>query len=277
MNESSAWSVTVTEGLAQTAQQLGDFLPKLLGAVALVLIGWLLATVLRALTRRLIRALARLTDSLTTRATVRAGRLVHTSELVVGNLLFWIVLLFFAAAATQLLGLVSLALWANQLLTYIPVLLAGAIIIVTGLIVGALTRDVIIATAPAAHPQRGLLARAAQIAVVVTAVVVGADQIGIEVGFLVIIAAVALGAFLGGLALSMSLGAQTHVSNLIGAHHARQTYQVGQRIRIAEHEGRVLELTPTAVILDSEEGRISLPARLFSEQAAVVRDDSEDA
>jgi len=45
---------------------------------------------------------------------------------------------------------------------------------------------------------------------------------------------------------------------------------VGQRIRVAGHEGRILELTPHSVVLETEDGRVSVPGRVFSEEAVVL-------
>jgi hypothetical protein len=45
---------------------------------------------------------------------------------------------------------------------------------------------------------------------------------------------------------------------------------VGQRVRIAGLEGRIEQVTPTAVVLDAADGRIVVPAKLFSEEVAVI-------
>ena len=45
-------------------------------------------------------------------------------------------------------------------------------------------------------------------------------------------------------------------------HHLRQAFSVGQTIRVAGHQGRVLEVTAAALILETDEGRVSLPGRV---------------
>ena len=96
------------------------------------------------------------------------------------------------------------------------------------------------------------------------------DQIGINITFVVIITAVILAALLGGVALALSLGARIYVANLIGARYLRETYRVGQRIRIGDWEGRVLEFTATAIVLETTAGRMTIPGKAFNELPSVL-------
>ena len=50
----------------------------------------------------------------------------------------------------------------------------------------------------------------------------------------------------------------------------RQAFPVGQFIRVAGHEGRILEVTATVVIIETGEGRITLPGRIYNEQPIAV-------
>jgi len=71
---------------------------------------------------------------------------------------------------------------------------------------------------------------------------------------------------LGGIALAFGLGARTHVSNIIAANQLRQIYQAGDNVRIGETEGRVVEITVSRVIIDTEAGSVGIPAKSFDEQ-----------
>ena len=72
-------------------------------------------------------------------------------------------------------------------------------------------------------------------------------------------------------ALALSLGARNYVANLIGGHHLRQAFSVGQQVKVSGFEGRILELTPIAVILETVEGRVTLPAKVFGEEPIVLK------
>ncbi len=267
----SQWRDALAGVLDQTVERLALYLPNVLGAFLLLFVGWIVAHVLRATAVRLTllgeRTLARLPVGRGTLPT----RLPSASAKILGSVVFWIVVLFFLTAATQVLGLLTFTNWLARVVDYLPTVFAGALIIIAGFLVSRIARELVqAAAASAGERQRELIGRVTQAAILVTAILVGAEQIGIKVTFLVILAAAAGIALVGAVALALSLGAREYVANLIGGHYLRQRYSVGQHVRVAGYEGRILELTDTAVVLETVEGRASLPAKVFNEQPIVL-------
>ena len=261
------------EALASAAAAIFDriiaYMPSIFGAIALLIVGWALGRLLRALTTRAVMLLDRVFSRIGAPGTerLRMGR----ASVVLGTIVFWVVVLFFVTAATQVLGLAPFTAWLGQLVAYLPTLVAGLLIIGAGYVVARIVFDLVRATATRLQPaQRNALARIAQIAIIVGAVLVGADQIGIKVTFLVVFVAAIAAAIVGGVALSVGLGARDYIANLIGAHYLRQAVPAGQTVRIGEFEGRVIEVTATALIMETVNGRVSLPARVYNEQAITV-------
>lgn len=271
MDMFSQWRDALAGAFDQTLQRLALYLPNVIGAFLLLLAGWIVAHALRLAAMRLTllgeRALARISTGRGTTTT----RLPGSSAKILGSVVFWVVLLFFVAATTQVLGLQVFAAWLARVADYLPTVFAGLLIIVAGVLLSRLARDVVEAAAVGTgERQRALIGRVVQAAILVTAILVGADQIGIRVTFLVILAAAAGIALVGAVALALSIGARDYVANLIGAHHLRQRYSVGQQVRVAGYEGRILELTETALVLETGEGRASLPAKVYNEQPIVL-------
>jgi small-conductance mechanosensitive channel len=242
-------------------------LPQVLGALALLLLGSLAAVVLRFAARRG----AALLDTVVARSTGQARWRPGRSGEVLGAVVFWVVLLFFVTAATQTLGLRTFTDWLSKVLDHLPTLAAGLLIVVAGYVLSGFVGDLVRATATALAPaQRLALARLAQGATLVAALLVGADQIGLKVTWVAVLAAVAVAAVLGAAALAVSLGARGYVANLIGAFYLRQALQPGQRVRVGGHEGRIVEITATSLVLETPDGRVLLPARVYHDEAIVV-------
>lgn len=272
MQTLSDWGAALHTAFAQFVERAGQFLPSILGAFLLLLIGWVIARVLRTLAIRSAVIVDRMLLRLTSTGNTERAKLPPSSAKILGSIVFWVVLLFFISAATQVLGLNAFTAWLAGVVNYMPTLFAGALIIAAGFLLSRLSRDLVVATSAIAGPkQRELLGRTVQAIILVTALLVGADQIGIKVTFLVIIAAAAGGTMAASVALALSLGARNYVANLIGGHHLRQAFSVGQNVKMAGFEGRILELTPVAVILETEEGRVTLPAKIFGEEPIVLK------
>jgi small-conductance mechanosensitive channel len=79
-----------------------------------------------------------------------------------------------------------------------------------------------------------------------------------------------MAAGLGAAALAFGLGARDVVADILAMHYVNKAYQVGQVIRIASQEGRILRTTRTSVLLESAEGELSIPGRHFADHPCVI-------
>lgn len=260
-------SESITGAAITLVERLAANLPNLMGAVLLLAVGWVLARLLRVLAVRGAQLVETFISRLAGSSRTRVGR----SANVLGTIVYWMVLLFFVTAATQVLGLENFTGWLTRLLDYLPTLAAGLLIMVAGFVLASFAADLVHATATRLQPaQRNALARLAQGTTLVAAILVGADQIGIKVTWIAILVAVIISAVLGGVTIATSLGARSYVANLIGAHYLRQAFQVGQRIRVSGFEGRIVDVSATSLVLEIEEGRVVLPGRVYHDEAIVL-------
>ena len=106
-------------------------------------------------------------------------------------------------------------------------------------------------------------------------VIIGLGQLGIDVQLLGQILAVLVSAVVLALALAFGLGAGPTVANIIALRNLSRHYQQGQRVRIDQLEGEILELSKTTVILDTEAGRAMIPAKTFQEKISVLLDETD--
>ncbi|MBC8209976.1 MAG: mechanosensitive ion channel [Gammaproteobacteria bacterium] len=271
INETISPLQGLTAGFHTMAQQLLEFLPRVLLALLVLLVGWLLARLLSSL---LVRAIGRV-DELWHRMISKRGlaplQTRHPPTRMMGQLLFWILMLIFITISSDILGLNIFGIWLKEVISYIPLAAAGLLIVVVGFVVSSLARDLVSSAVVSAGMTQGdLLGRSVQMVILFIAVILGIDQIGINTLFLSVIAGIILASMLGGIALAFGLGARTHVSNIIAANQMRHIYQTGDRVRIGDVEGLVLEISVSRVIIETEDGSVDVPAKLFDEQISVI-------
>lgn len=277
MTEFLAWLRELTQSLVDSLRGIGEYLPFLLAALLLMALGWLVARIFRAALIRLGTSLNAFLERFGRPAGARNVRLSRKLVGLIGNVVFWVIILLFAAMATRVARLEAFSGWLDRVVAYLPTLVAGGLIVLTGYLLSKLIRDVVSAAmVSAGSMQNELVGFAAQSAVFLTAVVIGLDQIGIDVTFLIILLAVLVGGTLLSLALAFGFGAGNFVGNLIAAQQVQRILERGQLARIGEIEGRVLEFTPTSIVLLTESGRVIVPAKRFQEETAVIVADDED-
>lgn len=280
MESDKSWWSAYLDALWDQIRAGADYVPGLLGAILVLVLGWVVARFARHAIKRVARASNNLLERSFPSGMLAEARVSQLAAVLVGEIVFWVILLISVTIAAGIAGLSTISEWLDRITAHLPNLVAGIAIVVVGYFLSVYVREQV---APGAgsggSAQNRLLARIAQGLVVSTALIVGLDQIGIDVALLVALSVVSVAALLTGLAVAFALGARSHVSNLVGVRSARQHLSPGVRIRVDDIEGEILEITPTQIALTTNQGKVLLPGRIADEKTItiVAVDVAEDA
>ncbi|MDX1608574.1 MAG: hypothetical protein R3225_00450 [Halofilum sp. (in: g-proteobacteria)] len=270
MNESSGW---VGESAISAQNAMGAiiaFLPNLVAAILLGMLGWLVARFARVAVRYLGTRLNGIVERMPLRHSSLFS-LSPTAIQVLGNFAFWLVAFLFLIGVATVLELTAVSEWLARLAGYLPAILAGGLIIVIGFAASILLGQLAAAAAaPAGAARSQLLGRFVQGTVLVVAIVLGIGQTGLDMTLPVALIVILVASVGGALTLAFALGARDLVRDLIGAHGLQQHCELHQRVRVDEVEGEIVDLTATGLILATDEGRVLVPGRVFHERAVVV-------
>jgi hypothetical protein len=187
----------------------GELIPALLGALIIVFAGYLLAKLLE---RGVDRGLKKIgLNSMLARGGVmeaveRSGAHVNPTR-VIGNLVFWLVMFAVILVAANALGLESLASVFGELVSYIPSVIAAIVIILVGIVLGQFVGGLIGASAGALHGGRAL-ARVGSGGVILLAVFMALQELGIATEIVTTAFAILFGAIALAIALAFGLGSR---------------------------------------------------------------------
>lgn len=251
-------------------------LPELILASIQLLAGVAIAWFARWIIQRFERGLERILSTFQIGGTFSDSRHNWPVAAIIGNIAFWIIIAFSVVTASETAGLVFLANWLQELLSYLPRLLISLAILFIGNLISQGLRELIQGYAHAHDLQHGrLLAQLVVGLVIALALILALGQLGLAVDLLEYIIILAFAAFFGGTAIAFGLGASDSIRNIMASHYIRGQYQPGLNIRVGKLEGEILELTPVAVLLDTESGQILIPARIFMEKASLIVEPEE--
>ncbi len=274
MQQLRAWGAQLAASLQEAFQTVIAYLPAIVLAVVLIVFGWIVARILRKVTVTTVERLEWLFEHATSRSPADARVLTQRAASAVAAVVFWAVMLSFVAAALRSLGWPAVETWTEAFLAYLPEVIGAALIVLLGIIGGTLVRHIIEpAAASVGVAFSGVLGRMSQVAIIVTALIIGTGHVGIDVSFLIQLTTVLVGAVFAGLALALALGTRAHLSNLVGMRYARKHYRVGERVRIGQLEGRIVSLVDGYLFLETDEGDVSVPGSYFSREPFIKLSD----
>ncbi len=276
MEDASIWLVNLKTVAVGLLTQILHYLPNLAGAVLLLVVGWLLARLMRTLAVQVAEWANRMLETIVPTGGLARFRLSLQIVRLIGDITFWLIMFVAVTIAADVAELETFSGWLKSAIGYLPHLLAGGMMIVAGYVIGVVVRDLVAtALSSVGIVQSDLIGLAAQWATFLTALIIGIEQVGVDVTFLIVVIAIVVAALVGGIALAFGLGARPLATNLIGAHYLQQQYAPGQVLNVGGLEGRILEFTATGVLLDTSSGRSSVPGAVYFQDTITVKGGDE--
>jgi hypothetical protein len=221
------WGTAIITSLTAALALLLAAVPKVIGFVVILLIGWFIAAALAKAVSALLRAVK--FNDLAQRAGLsgfvqKMG--LHTDAAgFVALIAKWFVRMIVLVSAFDALGLPAISQVLQQLLLWLPNLVVAIIaLVIGGLAAGALSRLVRGATAEAGLGDPDLLASIARVAVWGFAIVVAVNQLGIATTLLNTLFMAVVGAVALALGLAFGLGGRETAARIV-----RKWYESGQQ------------------------------------------------
>jgi hypothetical protein len=206
------------ESLRQFWLDLSAGLPGLLVAILLLLLGWLLARILRRGLIRLLRLLR--IDVLAEKAGVEdfllQGGVRYTTVTLLADLLYWLVLMTVMLAALHTIGLQNAPALFNKIISYVPSVIVAALILMFGAFVAKIARAITFTyLSNVGISGADVIGHIAQWAMLLFAVSVALEQLSIGVQILVTAFQLAFGALCLAMAIAFGLGGKDWAASVL--------------------------------------------------------------
>jgi small-conductance mechanosensitive channel len=269
--------VPATSILGQAGQELGAFIPRLAGALALLLIGLLIARLIARVLLHVLQAagLDRFAENAGVVAVLERSGLGRSLAALIARAVRVGLAILVIVAALSLLGLQFLSPALNQAILALPRLFIAALLVLAGAVVAGAARE----RADRLTYQLALpvpLGQIAQIAILAIFGIIAAAEIGISTLVLVIVIGVLLAAVAGTFTLAFGLGSREVASALSAGRYLRHDYRVGQEIAFGGVRGRISRIHSTSTTLDAGEGRsIRIPNHLLLAEVVTIYGEEE--
>ena len=176
------WSGSLWHGLTAGLDRFANGVPTVLGALLILIIGWVIAGALAALVTKFARAVH--VDTLADHAKVndflqRSGSRLKASN-ILGEVVKWVVRLVFIEMAAEQCGLTQVTVLVNGILAYIPKIIVSLLLLGVGAFLGNLLAGIVRGTASEAGMSNPtLLGKLASGAVMAFAIIAAVNELGI--------------------------------------------------------------------------------------------------
>lgn len=205
----SSWQVVLLEPARTVLAQIGQFLVNVLLVIIILILGWIIARLVKTVVTKGLRALKidELSDRIELDSLLEKGGISYSLSELMGVICYWLALLVTFMVAINAIGLTIAAELLNKVVLYIPHVIAAIFILILGMFVATLLRNIVqTACNNAGLSQSKLLSKIVEIIVVAFAAIVALEQLNIAIRITELTVAIILGAVGLGFALAFGLG-----------------------------------------------------------------------
>jgi Mechanosensitive ion channel, conserved TM helix len=198
--------------------QLAAFMPTLIGSLALLVVGWIMAKLTRAGIKKLLDLLQfqHLAERSGVEAFLRQGQVSVSLSGLLSALAYWFVLLITLVTVSNNLGLAVVADLFNRAVLYLPNVVAAVLVLVLGILVARLVNRALFAFLNSLRFDGALtLSTLAEYALTVFVIFMALEQLQISTTLLVSAFQIGFGAFCLALALAFGLGGREWAAGVL--------------------------------------------------------------
>lgn len=213
------WNAVVMEPVTAMLARVASFLPTLLGVFVILIIGWIVAGILKNLVVKLLKLIQ--LDTATEKAglgdVLRRGGIRQTLSELVGVLIYWLVMLMVFMTSLNALGMTVAASLLDKVIMYIPNVIAAMFILSLGIFFSSMIGTVVrTASSNAGITQAKFLGQLTQVVIMIFAIMITLEQLNIASSVLNLAINIVLASIGLAFALAVGLGSKDIAGKLVG-------------------------------------------------------------
>lgn len=268
MNE---WLSLLISSIRNTSEQIIVFLPKLLGALVLLLAGILVAKIIEKAFQKFFQIIGinRVAQKSGLDHTLSSFEIKKDLSFLFARLLFWIILFIFLLPISNLLGWVFFTDLLGKIVSYMPKIVASLVIILMGSWAAKILSNLARGSAARINSEYAeVFGTMVNFIVLFITVIIALLQLEIEVWILSYILVAFFGALAFGFALAFALGAKDILRLIIAGIYINRSLTKGSRIKLPDIEGTIVEVGSIMTIIEKDDKeQITVPNSYFLEVA----------
>ena len=259
--------------LEDILKQLQEFAPNLIFAIAILIVGWMIAKIIANIIKRILRAIKidDLADKLNDIDIVRQANMKILPSNVISKVIYYVFMLITFIVATDKLGVEAVTNLLTDFIGYLPKLLTGLIFFIIGLVIADGIRGVVLTACESLGiPSSKVIASVVFYFVFLSVTMSALDQAGIQTDFiksnLMIIIAGAVGAF----AFGYGLASKGMMANLLASFYAKGKFIIGDTITVDDIKGQIVEIDNTSFTVKTMDSKIVFPLSKLTEKGIEI-------
>lgn len=211
-------------------RMVADFLPRLIVMLAIVVVGWIIAFLLKSIFRSVMHwvKLDRLSEESGASHVLQKAALPALTELL-SRSLFWLCWLGFMLVGVSVLGISSLQDQISRFFLFLPQVFVALLILLVGMLAANFfSRAALLAAVNAGYPSPRMLSGTIRLVIVAMAISMALEQVGLATHTVLMAFSIVFGALMLGLAIAFGLGGRDLAEGVLKRYFVEKKKENGE-------------------------------------------------
>lgn len=263
----------ITSALNGMVSQFVSAVPKIVGALVVFIIGLIIARIISKIITKFLQKIQidKLGDKLQEIEMVDKSNLKFKISAVLGKIIYYFLLIFFAVFAADLLGMPAVSQIVLDIFNFIPKLIMALIILVIGLLASDGISKIIYTTCNSLGiPSAKLLSTFVFYFLFINIFILALTQANINTEFL----SQNISIIIGGIILAFSIGygfaSKDIVANLLASFYSKDKFQLGDTITFEGEKGQITNIDRSTLTIQTGDRKIIFPLSKLTNQKVEI-------
>ncbi len=262
---------------------LGDLLkvlPNVIAALAVLFIGWLIAKLTSRIIERLFKAikLDALAEKVNDIDILQGAEIKIKPSIVISRVVYYIIMLIVIAVSADFLALKILSTQVEGLIDYVPKLITAGLIMVMGLLLSNMVKELVATTFRSIGMNSGsLISNIIFYFLFISIALSALKQALVETGFIENNLTIIISGIMLAFAIGYGYASRNVMANFLGSLYSKPKFRVGEIIRVKTTKGKIIGMDNTSLILRTGDARrVVIPLSLLTQEEVEIFEKWED-
>lgn len=268
---------TSTTGILDTIIEqlltMAAIIPSLLTALAVFVVGLLLAKTLRKVIGKLLAksGIDRLADRLNDIDLVASTSMEVRPSVLISSIVYYIVLFVFIMASVDVLGMAAISQLMTDMINYLPKAISAFFVFLVGILFCDLIKKLVQAACESLGiASARLLANVVFYFLFLNVALITLKQAELQTTFMEQNISIILGGVILAFSIGYGLASRPLMSNMLSAFYNKDRFQLNDELTVEGQRGRVIGMDNTTLTLRVEEGEVIIPLSKLSKDKYTI-------
>jgi small-conductance mechanosensitive channel len=243
--------------------------PRILGAIIIFFVGYVAAKFIAYIIKKILRSIGvdKLVEKLNEIEFLEKSNIKVIPSIVFSKVVYYTLLLIFTILASEYLAIEAITGLVRNILTYIPNLIAGLLVLIIGLLIAQFIQNILATTLKSLGvPSAKFIGVFIFYFIFLMAIITALAQVGIDTDFISNNLSIIIAGCVFAFALGYGLASKDMMANFLASFYSKEKIKIGDILSVSNVKGEVVKIDNASITLLTKDSSIIIPlSKLTSE------------